>query len=76
MHELFVEGPAVSICSQCGCALPGDVDLCTYHHTVYGDDWAVANRIMCDLFHRGKIPPRLTAAERAEDVIHTPDGMF
>jgi hypothetical protein len=34
---------------------------------VYGDDWAIANRIMCDFFHRGKVPPRLPQGERDDD---------
>jgi hypothetical protein len=34
---------------------------------VYGDDWAVANRIMCDFFHRKKVPPRLAPPERDDD---------
>jgi hypothetical protein len=34
---------------------------------VYGDDWATANRIMCDFFHRGKLPARLTQKERDDD---------
>jgi hypothetical protein len=34
---------------------------------VYGDDWAVANRIMCDFFHRKKLPPRLTQNERDDE---------
>jgi hypothetical protein len=27
----------------------------------------VANRIMCDFFHRGKVPPRLAVNERDDD---------
>jgi hypothetical protein len=34
---------------------------------VYGDDWAAANRIMCDFFHRKKVPPRLGRSERDDD---------
>jgi hypothetical protein len=34
---------------------------------VYGDDWAVANRIMCDFFHRKKVPPRLAQNDRDDD---------
>jgi hypothetical protein len=37
---------------------------------VYGDDWAAANRIMCDFFHRKKVPPRLTRPEREDDFWH------
>jgi hypothetical protein len=41
--------------------------LCPHHHFVYGDDWAVANRIMCDFFHRKKVPPRLAQSDRDDD---------
>jgi hypothetical protein len=41
--------------------------LCPHHHCVYGDDWAAANRIMCDFFHRGKLPARLAQTERDDD---------
>jgi len=27
--------------------------LCTYHVLSHSADWATANRIMCDFFHRG-----------------------
>jgi hypothetical protein len=58
---------AVSLCASCGLQLTGDASLCPHHHCVYGDDWAVANRIMCDFFHRGKIPPRLAQTERDDE---------
>jgi hypothetical protein len=32
-------------------------------------DWAAENRIMCDFIHRGIVPPRLPAAERADDLL-------
>ena len=41
--------------------------MCPHHHCVYGDDWAVANRIMCDFFHRKKLPPRLSQHERDDE---------
>ena len=57
----------MSLCASCGLQLSGDAGLCPHHHIAIGDDWAVANRIMCDLVHRGKIPPRLGLAERDDD---------
>ena len=55
----------MSLCASCGMRLAGDAALCPHHHFVYGDDaWAVANRIMCDFFHRKTAPPRLTAPDR------------
>src|SRR3989442_1925415 len=58
---------SMSLCASCGLQLSGDAGLCPHHHCVYGDDWAVANRIMCDFFHRRKVPPRLTQPERDDD---------
>ena len=59
--------PGMSLCASCGLQLSGDAGLCPHHHCVYGDDWAVANRIMCDFFHRKKVPPRLAQTERDDD---------
>ena len=61
----------MSLCSSCGLQLSRDDGLCPHHLCVYGDDWAVANRIMCDFFHRGIVPPRLASADR-DDEIWTP----
>jgi hypothetical protein len=57
----------MSLCASCGLQLTGDAGLCPHHHCVYGDDWAVANRIMCDFFHRKKVPPRLSQSDRDDD---------
>ena len=57
----------VSVCASCGLQLSGESALCPHHHCVFGDDWATANRLMCDFFHRGKIPPRLGPKERDDD---------
>lgn len=59
--------PDMSLCASCGLQLSGDAALCPHHHCVYGDDWAVANRIMCDFFHRKKVPPRLAQLDRDDD---------
>lgn len=59
--------PDMSLCASCGLQLSGEAGLCPHHHCVYGDDWAVANRIMCDFFHRKKVPPRLPQTERDDD---------
>jgi hypothetical protein len=67
LHSLHRVGEEpVSLCAACGLQTTGG-DLCPHHHVVYGDDWAAANRILCDLLHRGKVPPRLTPAERNDD---------
>lgn len=57
----------MSVCAACGLHLASDDALCPHHHCLYGDDWAVANRIQCDFFHRGKVPVRLNETDRADD---------
>lgn len=56
-----------SLCTSCGLTLPGDDGLCSHHHQVYGDDWAVGNRIFCNWIHRGVVPERLSPADRADE---------
>lgn len=64
----------MSLCASCGLQLSGDAGLCPHHHCVYGDDWAVSNLIMCDFFHRKKVPPRLAKNDRLDDFwAHTTD---
>jgi hypothetical protein len=57
----------MSRCASCGIELHSDLTLCPHHRYAYRDDWAAANRIMCDFFHRGKIPRRLTRSERDDE---------
>lgn len=57
----------MSLCASCGLQLAGDAGLCPHHHCVYGGDWATANRIQCDFFHRGIVPKRLPIADRDDD---------
>jgi hypothetical protein len=62
-------GSVMSLCAMCGTPLSTDAGLCPYHHSMSGGDWAIGNRIMCDLLHRGVVPRRLTAAERLDDLV-------
>lgn len=57
----------MSFCAYCGSQLSGSSELCPHHHCAYGEDWATANRIMCDFFHRGVVPARLGKKERDDD---------
>jgi hypothetical protein len=43
------------------------VGLCPHHHGHGDHEWAVGNRIMCDFFHRRRVPRRLPKAERDDD---------
>jgi len=45
--------PVVSLCAQCGQPTFDSGDLCTYHSSGQGENWATGNRIMCDFVHRG-----------------------
>ena len=56
----------MSWCASCGVALSGSAALCSLHVATYGGDWAVSNRIVCDLIHRRVEPPCLPAEERAD----------
>ena len=56
----------MSFCSVCAMQLEADVALCAHHH-LSEIGWAAQNRIMCDLLHRGIVPPRLSAAELLDD---------
>ena len=66
--------PAISLCALCGQELTMGASLCAHHQRAPVDSWAVENRIMCDFFHRGIPPPRLSEAERAEVAIHAADA--
>jgi len=57
----------ISLCSVCGQRVVGNAGLCAHHAAVSTDSWAVGNRILCDFFHRGIAPPRLTAADRIDE---------
>lgn len=54
------------LCPECGSSLYGEADLCPYH-VVTSENWARGNRIMCEFFHRGIVPPRISPAERDDD---------
>ncbi len=57
----------MSLCASCGLEQGDEGQLCRHHVASHSNTWAVSNRIMCDFFHRGRIPPRLKAAERADE---------
>ena len=54
------------MCASCGVQLYRGETLCAHHPDNYPDDWASANRLQCDFFHRGKVAQRkpLTDDER------------
>lgn len=65
----------MSLCAQCGNDVPGAGDLCEFHTCAMPDDWATANRIMCDFLHRGRVPIRL-APEIRDEVFWAPEEII
>jgi hypothetical protein len=59
---------ATSLCAFCGMQRPEPDGLCLHHATIAEQGWAVINRVMCDFFHRGIAPARLSAADRDDDL--------
>ena len=53
----------MSCCALCGMQLVGDAQLCPHHDFAAENRWAVDNRLMCDLLHRGIIPPPREATD-------------
>src|SRR5438876_1176005 len=43
----------MSLCVVCGYSTLDSNDICTHHTASYAVDWAIGNRLMCDLLHRG-----------------------
>ena len=46
----------MSLCALCGQSTGGDYGICLYHVRPDHDNWAAANRRMCDFLHRGIVP--------------------
>jgi hypothetical protein len=57
----------MSLCVSCGLEQGDQSELCHHHLAGQSSRWAASNRIMCDFFHRGKVPPRLNTGERADE---------
>ena len=54
------------LCLQCGLSTLSTAEICSHHVYGHGDDWATANRIMCDFLHRGVVAS--TQRKRDEDL--------
>jgi hypothetical protein len=63
----------MSVCIVCGQSNPDRDSFCSYHITPE-DNWATANRIICDFVHRAIVPRRLPASERDQVVITDDEG--
>ena len=57
----------MSLCPVCGQQLSENAALCPQHTGQSVSGWAAGNRILCDFFHRGVAPPRLSAGNRVDD---------
>jgi hypothetical protein len=51
-------------CAYCGDPIDDSSGICRFHSILQGDNWASANRIMCDFIHRG-----IVVAVLDEDVV-------
>jgi len=58
--------PVMALCVLCAQPCVGPDDVCAYHMSGPGDDWATSNRIMCDFVHRGILAP--APRERHDDI--------
>jgi hypothetical protein len=47
----------MSRCAYCGQPTVGAGPICVGHDMPDRDDWATANRMMCDFVHRGVVSP-------------------
>jgi hypothetical protein len=61
----------MSLCVICGYSTHTDGDVCSQHTASFADDWAAANRQMCDFLHRGIVSTEsaghvLTGGQRVE----------
>jgi hypothetical protein len=57
----------MSLCASCGLEIIDGFELCR-HHVPLADDWAQSNRIMCDFFHRRRIPERVIGEGCADEL--------
>jgi hypothetical protein len=55
-------------CSLCRADIQDGAGLCPHHVSAREAGWAEANRIMCDLIHRGREPRRRPPGDRDGDV--------
>ena len=67
---MILNGNRCALCGLNGVFADHNAPICAYHATNASEDWAASNRIMCDFFHRRKVPPRLTAVLRDNDVAY------
>ena len=58
MNDVRVIHASTSLCAVCGYPTKDPGGVCRHHSESSGDDWAHANRLMCeDFLHRGIAPP-------------------
>jgi hypothetical protein len=60
----------MSLCASCGLEQTDAGGLCRHHLLNQANSWATSNRIMCDFFHRKKIPARLNPEDRDDGCWH------
>jgi hypothetical protein len=58
----------MALCVLCAQPTHGAEAFCGFHVHGHGDDWATANRTMCDFLHRGIVRPPPAGRPDALDV--------
>jgi hypothetical protein len=61
------------LCAFCGQPTGDPGGVCSYHSAGHKDDWARANRLMCDLLHRGITSSTPYEVDPLDQVSETPE---
>ena len=61
------------MCISCGSPIIDGTSLCAHHETLTEFDWAFGNRLMCDFFHRGKVPGMGFVSDSETNVLFVED---
>jgi hypothetical protein len=64
----------MSMCALCAQPTTGRNGVCAFHFHYDRDDWATANRTMCDFVHRGIVPPAPADQDEWSGLLVVPVG--
>lgn len=59
----------MSVCAICASVIADGEALCSAHPLAPDLDWSVANRLMCDFIHRGRVPARVIEEHSEEELL-------
>ena len=60
------------LCVLCGQVTLDTDEICRHHMGGHEDDWATANRVMCDFLHRGVVRPARLEQDEDLELLVTP----